>query len=134
MTFVIKPMPKPAAKILHALVSGLADPGDSRKLDNAPDVFMAVHVELIAVNAHGTVYSIAHYFKQNGDLVADPEMELLHVEGRGWYPLSIMMQFGRNECIELVDGWEHKVSRYRLGEQMEFLFLWMENIRQQQGL
>jgi hypothetical protein len=134
MTFLIKPVPKPAAKILDALVSGLVDQGDSRKFDNAPGAFMAVHVELIAVNDQGTVYSIAHYFEQNDDLVADPEMELLHVEGQGWYPLSITMQFGRNECIELVDGGQHKVSRSRLREQTEFLTLWMENIRQQQGL
>jgi len=134
MTFLIKPVAKPAAKILDALVSGLADPGDSRKFDNAPGAFMAVHVELVAVKVHGTVYSIAHYFEQNDDLVPDPEMELLRVEGQGWYPLTITMQFGRSECIELVDGGQHRVSRSRLREQKEFLTLWMENIRQQQGL
>lgn len=134
MTFLIKPVPKPAAKTLDVLVAGLAEPGDSRKFDNAPGAFMAAHVELIATTYHGKIYSIAHYFEQNGDLVPDPEMELLHVEGQGWYPLSITMQFGRNECIELVDGGEHKVSRSRLREQTEFLVLWLENIRQQQGL
>lgn len=44
---------------------------------------MAVHVECVGRTEYGLIYSVAHYYnyyEAAGDLVADPEMELLRDE------------------------------------------------------
>ena len=52
------------------------------KLDNKPGLFMPVVFEILGQSAEllGTKYdivSMAHYYVQNGDLMADPEMTFL---------------------------------------------------------
>ena len=44
------------------------------KVDNTDGVFMSVSVEVIFDNEKHKIISLAHYFLQNGDLMADPEM------------------------------------------------------------
>ena len=91
MTIPLKPASKSAAKVLDTLVAGLVEPGQSKKIDNTGGAFMPVHVECISETAHGVMYSVAHYYEAQGDLVADPEMELLRDETGAWFPVSISM-------------------------------------------
>lgn len=43
------------------------------KLDN-DNAFMPLSIERIGGNQNYQFYSVAHYYKQNGDLMADPEI------------------------------------------------------------
>lgn len=69
-----------ARVILDTLTEGLVKVGDHRKIDNAKDSFMAVHVECIGKIGEGRLYSIAHYFRQNGDMMRDPDVVFFQVD------------------------------------------------------
>ena len=87
------------AIIFNSLIEKL-NGSDSIKIDNAPGVFMAAHLEkLYDLPELGTVYSLAHYFELNGDLCNDPDMTFLMIPaifGKGtaniYIPLTFEMQ------------------------------------------
>ncbi len=55
------------------------------KTDNSDGAFMSVFVEIIHEDEMYKVISLAHYFLQNGDLMADPEMCFLYNKIQGEY-------------------------------------------------
>ncbi len=71
-----RPMSKADAATLDALVEGLADPTtsrgrSSRQLGEAAESGpMPLCVERIAPQ----VFSLAHYYRQNGDMMRDPDV------------------------------------------------------------
>lgn len=80
----MRPLGKRHAAILDTLTAGLTDEHPSRTIDNAPGAFMAAVIEKIGPAR----FSVAHYFKQNGDLVADPDVEFVRQDG-AWFPVAI---------------------------------------------
>ena len=120
----------PAARMLDLLTADV-DFGTPKKIANS-ETYMAVHVEKVGEN----LYSVAHYYEQNGDLMSDPEMVFLHVAPGLWQPVSIT-QHGvgvYREAIVFEDG---KIVGYRprlLDELCSFTTIWMRNIKAQQGL
>jgi hypothetical protein len=76
-----------AAKFLERLTTGL-EPGSSRKVDNAPGAFMAVSVECLHWSAVGAHFSTTHYLESNGDLVPDPDVELVRLPDGQWLPIA----------------------------------------------
>jgi hypothetical protein len=49
---------------------------------------MPVCVERVEDTSHGPVFSIAHYYEQEGDIVPDPDVTLLRAADGEFYPLS----------------------------------------------
>src|SRR5579871_2993457 len=77
---------------MNKLTDGLAAPGSegaARTIDRGGAGIMAVRVERIGKNR----YSIAHYYESNGDLVADPDVEFVHLNGE-WVPVAIQEPIG----------------------------------------
>jgi hypothetical protein len=79
----MKCLNKSGTKVMDKLVSGLEVPGDAKTFDMHGYTekwnggIMAVHVENIGnvpSTGSGNLYSVAHYYKQNGDMMRDPEM------------------------------------------------------------
>jgi hypothetical protein len=121
-----------AAKILEQLTAGL-EPGQSKKIDNAPGAFMAVSVECLHRSAVGTHFSVTHYYEQNGDLVPDPDVELLKLGSGEWVPLAY--QDARTyRRAAIVEGAKLKVARGELASLVAFVNTWVQNIKEQQGL
>ena len=120
----------PAAKrVLDELTMGLAQIGDHRKLDNAKGAFMPVSVEIIDTGRDGYVWvSVAHYGEQNGDLIADPDVELHYPS---WVPTGITQAFFgyRSKFIER-DGKTYVDTRFHK-EVSSFLSMWARNIKAQ---
>ena len=85
----MKPLSQTHGRILATLTRGLDDDNSHRRIDNAPGTFMAVVVEKIGPAR----YSVAHYFEQNGDQVADPDLELVEQNG-AWFPVAITQWCG----------------------------------------
>lgn len=56
------------------------------RVENPP--YMRLVVEYVGLWKEGHLISFAHYYEQNGDLMRDPEIVFLIVEGTGagWYP------------------------------------------------
>ncbi len=130
----MKPLNTATGRILDFLTRDLADPSgpgvSNRKLDNGG--FMAVSVERIGAHR----FSVAHYFEQNGDLVPDPDLELVHYSG-SWYACAIThaLPFGYHRALTCTDTgrpdrwWPREYNSLR-----SFATMMLRNIRNQQEL
>lgn len=132
MLTTLKALRPAALAVFNHLTDGL-DLGGHRKLDNASGTFMAVCVEKIT----GRHYSIAHYFEQSGDLMADPEMTFFKSDDGAVYPCTFqqdnlaMYRIG----LDITDeGVIEHTSIKEQHDQAAFANQWMANIADQQGL
>jgi len=129
----MKTLSKTAAKTLDLLTEGLTAPGDSKKVDNTNGTFMAVHVEMIGQDSNGPLFSVAHYFVQNGDMCQDPEMVFMRAHDGAYLPISFQQAIPPvyQEAMDL----RKDTFRPRLMAQLaSFANTWMRNIKQQQRL
>lgn len=135
---------KKATEIFNRLIQPiLADPkkishvwdehGYTKKWDGG---IMAVHVEHIGSRFGYPAFSIAHYYKQNGDMMRDPEMIFVKV-GNQVFP-----------CMFQQDGWwpryeesarQDEVGGIMLNRKMQrdhavFAGQWLKNIAMQQSI
>mgnify|MGYP001558193766 CR=1 FL=1 len=125
----MKPINKAAQRIFDQLTAGL-QPGQDRKLDNAPGAYMALHVERLTA----TTYSLAHYYEQCGDLVPDPDMEFWRAETGAVFPIAIQHATGYySRAIEFdADGKPAGIRPRTLRELCSFAAMWLKNIKAQQ--
>ena len=132
----MKAISKNAKKVMDKLTENWDSVGNGRKIDNTNGTFMAVHVELVNECKLGQIYSVTHYYEQEGDLMRDPDMEFIKGEDGEYYPISFWQDapLKRDEAVEWEDG-EIKGIRPKLQAQLAtFANLWMKNIKEQQGL
>lgn len=122
-----------ARSIMEILIAGLDQVGASRKFDNGGAGIMAVSVE----RTGASTFSVAHYYEQNGDLLADPEMEFHRDQLGDFYPMHFQQDnVGLyQECMRL-DGTGRvtHLNQRTQTEQASFASLWMRNINEQQRL
>ena len=127
----MKALNKQATKVMDGLTGN-----GNRTVDNTP-AFMAVHVEHILTIDQGKIWSVTHYFKQNGDLCRDPDMEFLQGEDGQYYPLSFRQDIPpvRSESVEF--DLRGQMKSYNPSVQKElvgFANSWLKNIKDQQRL
>ena len=126
------------AATLDALVEGLADPtasdeSSSRKLGKDEGGMMALSIERIGPR----MYSLAHYYKQNGDLMRDPDVELFRDEHGRWFPVTFRQDGGMpvyTVALEVDVAGIVGVYRRRYASQRDFIRLWLRNLRAQHGI
>ncbi len=95
---------------------------------------MAVHVEMIRSIKGFPAYSIAHYYKQNGDMMADPEMTFVDVLGL-FFPTSFTQHnlgLYQESLIWTGEGWRLTPSMQK--DHASFANQWLQNIKEQQDL
>ncbi len=82
----------------------------------------------LVIERHEDLISVAHYFEQNGDLIADPEAELHYPT---WFPTALTQVFsGRREKFIKRNGEDYIDMKFH-GEVTSFLAMWGRNIRAQ---
>ena len=118
-------------KKISALVPDLEkmEPGQAVKLTS--NSFMDLHIDVLIKEPDRTVISMAHYYKQNGDSVPDPDMEI------ALYPKHKMA-----EALTYHDSFGYKVVYPEEGklyptikkELNQFLNQWLNNIKAQKFL
>jgi len=107
------------------------------KVDNTDGAFMSISVEVIFEDSKFKIISLAHYFLQCGDLMADPEMCFLFSKTQGvYFPIYYKQDtMGvEEESVEMEDG---EITRLNLTLQQEhtrFANMWLRNIKYQQSL
>ena len=130
----IKPLSNPALSVFRVLTEGIVKVGDHRKFDNGGTSIMAVCVEAVGTTPQGSlIVSIAHYYEQNGDLMADPEVCFVVVREDYVYPISYK-QDGLGIDREYV-RWDGERVFWNLKAQNDlagFCTSWMRNIKEQQ--
>ena len=126
---------KTARKVLDTLTAGLTA-GSGRKIDNARGAYMAVHVDALGPFAdYGPSYSVAHFYEQEGDLMADPDMVFVHGQDGEWYPISYRQDgLGIDQISARNEGGRVLVSPRLQADHAVFAGQWMRNVGQQQGL
>lgn len=133
-----------AVKFFRQLTAGLDDANLSKKIDNNPEGsgIMPVSVEFLGkVSADGRTYSkysITHYYEQEGDLMADPDVTFLAVDGcDAIYPASFR-QDGGLACDRTYawvdDQGRLMVNETRMADLACFCTKWFRNIKSQQKL
>lgn len=131
----MKPINKAAQKTFEKLTAGLAN-YESRKIKNN-DAFMAVSVQHLQDTAIGQIFSVSHYYTQNGDLMADPDMTFLksNVDDRV-YPMSFRQDGGfpinQQSVILNEDGTSYTFRPRTQRDHATFAGQWMKNIKNQQ--
>ena len=139
---------KSASKVLNILTNGLNDQNLSRKIDNSSGAFMSVHVEfLFTDDVNGVdMFSVAHFYEQNGDLMKDPDVVFLREKNDSainedekylYIPISfqqdnlgIYQEFFQSDN----NGKFITVNAKQIRDCIEFCTMWMKNIEEQQGL
>ena len=128
----MKPVNKKSEVILAKLLR-LADESPTGHIKiNTNDTYMPVVVERLAENR----FSVAHYGEQNGDLMADPEMEFYIGADARFYPYTFQNSYTGyyRKSIEFSDGKPLGVYRAMQADQASFAGTWMRNIQHQQNL
>lgn len=123
-------LPRAAGKVLDVLTADLPV-GEARVIDNSGGAYMPVHVDRLSER----LFSLAHYFSQNGDRVCDPDGVFLKTQA-GWLPVSLQLCTGHYTEAVQVDG-DDKPTVFRakaFRELSSFAAMWLRNIDQQQGV
>jgi hypothetical protein len=96
------------------------------------DGFMPLSIEYSGVGLRGgSLISIAHYYQQNGDMMADPDL-VVEIIGDEWHPVAYQQDnIGLYEEAVYQEG-EKVLLRPQLIEDLQsFMALWNSNLRQQ---
>lgn len=108
------------------------------KINNADGDFMAVSVEELFSNDRIKVISLAHYYEQNGDQMADPEMCFIYFIEAKVYAAFTFKQDGifctEQSSILLEKGIIRGVRLKEQSEHNKFANFWLKNIKLQQNL
>jgi hypothetical protein len=124
-----------ATAVMDRLTAGMSV-SDHKKIDNAEDVFMALHVECIGECNLGHIFSLAHYYKQHGDLMRDPEMLFIKAEDGGYYPAEIWQDAVNSHGVGVLieDDMAVSIDELEQADMTVFAEVRLKNIRVQQGL
>ena len=131
MPLPLKFLPRTAAAVLDELTDGLGV-GKSRKVDRGTG-FMPVCVECLQQTGLGPLFSVAHYFEQNGDLVPDPDVVFVRAAD-GWAPVSFQNLVAYRIAVTFYEDGTVEVDAHEQRDLVQFCNQWMKNIREQQGL
>lgn len=130
---------KSGAAVFNKLIA-LMNGKTSIKIENSNGTFMAVHLEKINENVdlagrEVDIYSLAHYYEQNGDLVPDPDMTFAvsRVDSMYIWPMTIQNFFGYKRGI-YKDGETWRISTREQADEAVFAGMWLKNIKHQQRL
>ena len=101
--------------------------------------YMDLHVEWVGYDEENRkVYSMAHYGKQNGDLMADPDMTFAMAENEGianprsfQNDYSPFQSYRYQEVFSTSEDGRLLYSPRLLKDLDEFLYSWLNNIDQQ---
>ena len=129
----IEPLSENALAVFRVLTEGFTKVGDHRKVQQSRE-FMPVSVEAVGTTPQGAlIVAVTHYYEQNGDLMADPEVTFVVARNNYVFPISFRQD---NLGIDRVYvRWEDGKIYWNLEMQNDlasFCDEWMENIKQQQ--
>ena len=123
-----------ATSTLNKMVALMED--GYTKIDNTDGSFMPVSVEEILNNNKYMIVSVAHYYAQNGDLMADPEMLFIYNKAMKAYIPGYFKQEGvlEEESIIIENGEIKGYYAKMQSDHTSFANMWLRNIKNQQNL
>lgn len=129
---LLKSLSHRSSRVMRSLVAGL-DVGDARKVErDAP--FMAVHVEALRRTSAGVLFSVAHYFEQNGDLVPDPDVVFLQREDGSFCAISFQNSIAFRQPVRWRDDGTIELDQREQAAITAFANVFLRNIAEQQAI
>jgi len=131
----MKTLNKKSTEILNKMISMQED--GYVKIDNTDSSFMPVSVEVIFENELYKQISLAHYYEQESDLLADPEMVIIYVKASGLFIPSYFKQDNlgvEQESVIMNLGEIRGVRTKMQADHTSFANMWLKNIKHQQNL
>lgn len=124
---------KRARKTFDRIVERLGE-NDHIKINNDEN-FMPLYVERRRSIQHGEEISLAHYYKQNGDLVSDPYMVFIIYKNSNEVSPMFMEQGGHLFSQGIIE----KEGRLfadpkRVRDMISFSNMWLKNLKFQQNI
>lgn len=144
----MKSLNKTATEIFNTIVK-MVPPGETHITLDAGDQehgggVMALHVERIGSVKYGHLWSFAHYYKQNGDMMRDPDIVMLRslnpdaLTGEHQFFPTSYRQDGLGIDREYVifnrasDGWQ--IAKKQQADLAGFCNTWARNLKEQQKI
>ena len=128
------PLNKTSEKTFTKILERL-NGSNSCRIGKPGDAFMPLSVEKLQTTDAGTVYTLCHYFKQNGDMCQDPEMLFLKHNNGPVYPIMFQQAIPpiyQESMYQEGNGW--KLNPRMQKEHARFANIWIKNIKQQQNI
>lgn len=110
------------------------------KIDNTNGAFMPLSIERLQndVDLAGRkvdVFSLSHYYEQNGDLVPDPDMTFAVSQNDQAFIWPMTYQ----NCLTYTEGLFIRAGKWQINkaiqnDQAVFAGLWLNNIKHQQSI
>lgn len=97
------------------------------RIENGSFMPLVIESWRLPLKREERVISVAHYFEQNGDLVPDPDVEIL---GDG-FPMNITTQFGYTRVARWDEAGELQWNQAKRYELQRFMNMWARNIKAQ---
>jgi hypothetical protein len=126
----VKALDAEAEQIFRRLTDGLTKVGDSRRVDNSTS-FMPLHIEVIGRHGRWPIFSLAHYYEHQGDLVCDPDVTFLAADQvhpltfeQGGVVYQVAVRFER-QAIHLNERLQSQIT--------QFCNEWLRNVAEQQA-
>ena len=127
----MKTLDRKAAEIFRALLAL-----QTTKIDNSDGTYMPVYLELIGRIDNYNFFSLAHYGRQNGNAMRDPEMIIaLHKESQQFIPYYYRNDYMGMEQYSV--RWTEEgilLNRCLQADHTTFANQWLRNIATQQHL
>ena len=107
------------------------------KIDNTDGEFMPVFISTTYEDDRSKIFTVGHYQSEDGNILANPEMQFLFDEYTGsFYPIyyrqdSLEIE---NYSVKIDDGLILGVNKPLQAEHVEFANNWLANIKLQQNL
>ena len=139
----MKSLNSKATMIIQKLYEAMSNPqymqdedGDYAKIQNSPALMPVIVEKVGSLAGYGEIISIAHYGEQNGDLMADPEMTFIIVDGE-YFPISF-----RNDYVGLYqevfsyneEGEPAAIDIKLQSDLTSFANTWITSIQEQQAI
>ena len=135
----MKSINKTSAAIFQKLIALMGEEGHL-KLDNAKGAFMYLAFEKLYptdfVGRSATVYSMAHYYVLEGDLVPDPDMTFIALteQPEKVYPMTFQNALTYTEALYQDDNKVWKIKTSSQADLASFANSWLKNIKYQQDI
>ena len=135
----MKSINKTSAAIFQKLIALMGEEGHL-KLDNAKGAYMYLAFEKLYptdfVGRSATVYSMAHYYVLEGDLVPDPDMTFiaLNEQPQQVYPMTFQNALTYTEALYQDDNKVWKIKTTSQADLASFANTWLKNIKFQQDI
>ena len=133
----MKALSKTANKVFQAVINSIPQGQTSHTLDAGNQKhggsIMALHVEKIGQNHFGEIFSFAHYYEQNGDLMRDPDITMLKA-GVQLFPLSYRQDnLGIDREYVRFNETSWSIAKRHQADLAVFCTHWARNIKNQQS-